>query len=661
MSDFRSRPLIALAIFVGILCLTIAAYAPVFSAGYVWDDDSWLTGNPAVQDPHGLRTIWTSVPRMQYYPLLFTSYWVEHRLYGFNPVGYHAVNVLLHACNAFLVGLILRSLGVPGAFWVAALFAVHPVHVESVAWVTERKNVLSGFFCLGATLAFLKFERNRRQATYAAALALFVCALLSKTATATLPLALAAVSLWRRWPPRLRDFAPLGPFVVVAVALASITVSLEKDMVAVASPDFGFTSWQRLLIAARAFLFYPSKLLFPYPLIFSYPRFDVASASVQSLWSLGALALLCAGLAILWRNGRRGLASAALVYAVLIFPALGFFDVYAFRFSFVADHFQYLASIALLALVPQAGSWLLGKLGDTSKSAGLRRTAQALAAGLVVALGVLTWNQAHAYRDEATLWKDTIAKNPDSWIAHHNLATLLVKSGDVDGAIAGFTEAIRCKPNAAESYSGRGLAYKRKGRADLALVDLDRAMELDPGYPQAYLNRGEAFAAANRFDEAIDDLDQFLADNPEYGPAYQSRASAYTALGQHDAAIADLDEAIKFGAGATAYRDRAKARLQLGQDAPALVDLERAIELDPSSAELYVSRGFTLVRMQRNAEALTDFDTAARLDPKLAATFVLRGGLYQRIDGNKNRACGEWQHACSLGDCKLFESQCARR
>ena len=628
VATLRSRPLVALAIFAGILGLTLAAYAPAIHAGYVWDDDSWLTGNPAIQDPHGLHTIWTSVPRMQYYPLLFTSFWVEYRLYGLDPIGYHLVNILLHACNAFLIGMILRSLGVPGAFWVAALFAVHPVHVESVAWVTERKNVLSGFFYLGAALAYLNFERSRRQAAYVIALALFICALLTKTATATLPIALGIASLWRLWPPRARDLAPLAPFVFLAVALASITVVLENSLVAVVSPDFGFAWWQRLLIAARALLFYPGKLLIPYPLIFNYPRIEVLEVSWHSLWPLGILALSVAGLTLLWRRGQRGIACAALVYAVTIFPALGFFDVYAFRFSFVADHFQYLASIGILALFPPAGFWLLGKLDGARGTLPLRGAARVLAAGLVLVFGVLTWHQARAYRDEATLWKDTIAKNPDSWIAHHNLATLRSKSGDLEGAVAGFGEAIRCKPAAAESYSGRGLAYEKLGRLDLALIDLNHAIELDPTYPEAYLNRGEALAAAKRFDEAILDLDRFIANNPAYAPAYQSRASAWAGLGNHERALADLD---------------------------------LAIGIDPSSAELYDGRGFVLVRMQRYDAALADFEKAARLDPKLSLTFVLRGGLYERLDGDTRRACGEWRKACRLGDCRLDEAKCAGR
>ena len=609
MSDRKRR-----GIFLGLVCLTFASYAPVFHAGYVWDDDAWLTQNPAIRDTHGLHAIWTSVPRMQYYPLLFTSYWVEYRLWGLEPLGYHVVNLVLHATNALLVGLLLRALGVPGAYWVAALFAVHPMHVESVAWVTERKNVLSGALALGSALAYLKFRSDGSRRAYGAALALFAGALLSKTATATLPVALAIVDAWKSWPPRWKVLKPLAPFVLIASAMAMVTIVLEKGMVEVVSPDFILSPWQRILVASRGLLFYPFKLLVPYPTIFNYPRFDVEHATAAALAAPAAVALIAAGLAYAWTKGRHGPACAALAYAVTIFPALGFFDVYAFRFSFVADHFGYLASIPVLAVLPFAGTWIAS-----------REVRRGIAIAVVAVLAVLTFRQASAYHDEATLWRDTIAKNPDSWIAHHNLATLLSKTNELDRAIAEFGEALRCKPASAESYTGRGLAYLKQGRADLALPDLDRAVQLDPSYPQAYLNRGDALSAAGRPQDAIPDFDRFLATNPGYALAYRSRAMAY---------------------------------VQLGRDQAALDDLTRAVTIEPSSAELLTRRAFVLVRMTRHDAALADLAEASRLDPKLAIAYVLRGGVYKRLDTDTDRACAEWRTACRLGDCRFFKSDC---
>jgi hypothetical protein len=243
-------------------------------------------------------------------------------------------------------------LGLPGAYWVAAVFAVHPMHVESVAWVTERKNVLSGTFALGSTLAYLKFRSAGSRRAYVASLVLFAGALLSKTATATLPVAIAIVDAWKSWPPRWKSLRPLAPFVLCAGAMALVTIVLEKGMVEVVSPDFALSPWHRVLVASRGLFFYPFKLLVPYPTIFNYPRFDVEHAGPTALWAPAAVVLVVLGLASLWHRGMRGLACAASIYAVTIFPALGFFDVYAFRFSFVADHFGYLASIPVLALLP---------------------------------------------------------------------------------------------------------------------------------------------------------------------------------------------------------------------------------------------------------------------------------------------------------------------
>ena len=660
---------VLLGIFAGILCLTFAAYLPAVSAGYVWDDDAWLTANPLVSDTEGLVKIWTTTQSFQYYPLLFTTFWVEHQVWGLDPTGYHVVNIFLHACNAFLVGLILNRLGVPAAWWVAVIFAVHPVHVESVAWVTERKNVLSGVFGLSAALVYLAFDRDRRRIRYALALLLFACAMLAKTASATLPVALAMVMLWRRRPATIRDLLPLAPFVLIAAALASVTVFLEEGLVAVVRSDFHLSAAQRIVIAARALLFYPSKLLFPYPLIFNYPRSTLDAGSWNAIRPVVAVALIAMGLAALWirgSRGSRGVACAACVYAITILPALGFFNVYAFRYSFVADHFQYLASIGPLTLLALAGRAIFRAVTTRSRTpiahsggSGWRRMSSRVAAGaIVVVLAAMTWNQAGAYRDESTLWKDTLAKNKDSWIAHHSLATLDSKSGNFDSAVRQFDEALRCKPTSAESFTGRGHARAKQGQLEPALADLNRAIELDPTYPQAYLNRGEVRVAARQFEGAIADIDRFLSSNPRHAPAYQVRAAAFTGLGQLDRAIADLDEAVRLDGGAWAYRDRAMARLQLGQDATALEDFTRALDLEPGAADLYDRRGFVLVRMGRYDKALADFEQALRIDPRLALSFVLRGGLFQRLDADTRRACEDWREACRLGDCKTFNAQC---
>lgn len=556
---------------VAILLLTALAYLPAFSAGYVWDDDAWLTANPVVLDHDGLARMWRGEPGLQYYPMFFTVLRIEHALWGLQPAGYHAVNVVLHAFNAILIGLILARLGLRGGWWVALLFALHPVHVESVAWVTELKNTLSGAFLLGAILAYVVHERGGGRAAYGASLALFAAATLSKTATATLPAALMLLPLWRKGRLDRSDVLRLAPFFVVAAGLAVVAVRLESGLIAPVREDFALTWGGRLAVAARALFFYPWKLIAPWPLVFNYPRWNPAASG----GFIVALALVLAVLVALWRRGRRGIVCATLFYAVTIAPALGFFDVYAFRYSFVADHFQYLASIGPLLLVVGAAAWA----GDRLRLPRAARLVPGVAVAVV--LGVLTFTQARAYRDLPSLWKDTLAKNPGSWIAHHNLALYELDHGDVADALHQFDEAIRCKPRSAESWTGRGMAYARRGETVRAIADFDRAVELDPAYPPARLHRGEALLDAGRPRDAEADLDRFLAGAPDHLQALASRSRARLAIGDDAGALADADRVVALAPRRPAgYLMRGEIlRVRSGDPAAACPDWRRACAL----------------------------------------------------------------------------------
>jgi hypothetical protein len=269
-----------------LLVLVLLAYTPALDAGFVWDDDDYVTANVTLRSVTGLARIWVepgAVP--QYYPMAFTSLWLDYRLWGMRPFGYHLVNVLLHGLNAVLLWRLLVMLAVPGAWLAAAVFAVHPVHVESVAWVTERKNVLSGAFYLGAFLAYLRFAPPGGRGAgpvawraYAAALALFVLAMLSKTVTCTLPAALLIVLWWKR--PRLaaRDVLPLLPFFALGLGLSLVTIWMEKHHVGAQGADWALSAVDRCLIAARALWFYLGKLVWPAPLVFNYPRWRSSSS-----------------------------------------------------------------------------------------------------------------------------------------------------------------------------------------------------------------------------------------------------------------------------------------------------------------------------------------------------------------------------------------------
>src|SRR5688572_7168438 len=459
-------------LFLALLLVTLAAYYPAWHGGLLWDDDAHIT-RVDLRSLHGLWRIWFDVgATQQYYPVTHSAFWVLHRFFGDATLGYHLVNICLHATSAFLFAVLLRRLAVPGAVVAAFIFAVHPVHVESVAWITELKNTLSGVLYLSAAIAYVNFDTNRRKRWWALAFGLFALALLSKTVTATLPAALLVVFWWKRGHLRLReDVLPLLPFFAIGVLGGAVTAWVERTHIGAEGAAFGFSVIERGLIAGRAIWFYLAKLVWPANLVFIYPRWNINPfAWWQYVFPL-AVGLLLAGL---WRYRTRSRAplAALLLFIGTLVPALGFVNVYPFVFSFVADHFQYLASLGVIALV-SAGATLLMRR---------RRVTPTLAASLAVlivgASAVLTWRQSREYVDGETLYRTTLRSNPSSPMVRNNLGGLLRKRAGLvspdrrllEEAEAQFREALRLRPD---------------------------------DFPQAHNNLGTTLLALDRFDAAI--------------------------------------------------------------------------------------------------------------------------------------------------------------
>jgi len=556
-----------------IILLTLAAYTPALRGGFVWDDDSYVTENPTLRSPGGLAAIWFKPgATYQYYPLVFTSFWTEYHLWKLQPFGYHLVNVLLHALNAILLWRVLRCLQIPGSWLAAAIFAVHPVMVESVAWITERKNVLSGLFYLLAALAWLRFrpltatesERTPDWRFYGLASGLFVCALLSKTVTCSLPVVLALVIWWKTGRIEKRDILALTPWLLLGAASGFTTRWLEQRLVA------GGTEWdlsfvQRCLIAGRALWFYAAKLCWPRPLSFVYPRWDIdAGAAWQYAFPLAALAVL----AVLWllrsRIGKGPLV-AALFFAVTLAPALGFFNVYPFRYSFVADHFQYLASIGLITLVASAGTVAFRKAGQRVHGLGA-----AVAAVILLLLGMATWTQAQAYDSLESLWRDTLAKNPNAWLAHNNLGALLREAGKTDDAIAQFKEALRIKPDLPEAHYNLGVTLARLDRFPEAIEQYDQALRLKPDFAEAHYNFGIALAETGRIPEAMDHWKQALQLKPDYAEAHFNLGLMLAAQGQTTGALTHYRAALELAnqSGNTSLATSVSSRIKMMADTP---------------------------------------------------------------------------------------------
>jgi hypothetical protein len=477
--------------------LTLLAYAPALRGGFIWDDDDYVENNLNLRSSRGLVDIWTAARTSpQYYPMVFTSFWLEHQLWNLNATGYHIVNVLLHATAAVLLWRVLVALEIPAAWLAACLFAIHPVQAESVAWITERKNVLSAVFYFGAALAYLHWQQRIRPRDYVLALLLFIAALLSKTVTCSLPATLLLILWWKRGRVTQRDVLYLAPFFVIGLALATMTIWFERSHVQAVGPEWNLSIVDRILIAGRAIWFYAGKLILPINLSFIYPRWTIDPRNaVQWAFPIGVIVALI----VLWRmrdRWGRGPLVAALIFVGTLVPALGFFNIYPMRYSFVADHFQYHASAALIVLIAIALDRLLRALPSTARYA------------IVIApLLLLTFARSAVYRDVEILWRDTLTKNPDSWMVNLNLAKELFARGRRQEAYPYFERQVRLAPHLPETQWNYGSSLLHQRRYNEALAAYDEAIRLggDP-LPQVHFSRGMAYLDLRRPDLAADDF-----------------------------------------------------------------------------------------------------------------------------------------------------------
>ncbi len=520
---------------VGVAVIFVAAllaYSPALRGELLWDDDGHVT-RPELRSIGGLVRIWTELgATQQYYPLLHSAFWVQHKLWGDWVVGYHVVNVLLHATCACLLWAILQRLKIPGAYLTACVFAVHPVHVESIAWITELKNTLSLVFYLGATLCYLRFDETRDERALTRAFALFVAGLLSKSVVATFPAAMLVVVWWKRGTIRWdNDIRPLFRFFAIAVIGGCVTAFLERKLIGAEGAEFELTLLQRLQLSGRVVWFYLGKLVCPVRLTFIYPRWDVKDAPA---WHWMLVAGLVALVAALWliRRRVRGPLGAVLLFVGSLVPVLGFFNVYPFRYSFVADHFQYLPSIAIITLAC-AGIAMAG-----------RRVEIPLGAAIVVLLGVTTWRQAHQYRDVPTLYLTTLDRNPQCWMAHTNLGVYYVTHDRPDEAQAQYEAALRIRPEHPEALSNLGALLVQRGNVDEGIEYLQQAARAKPQAAAIQMNLGNALVAAKRIDDAIEAYERAVKLDLDNIDAMMSLIAAYDAAGRRGDAIATAQQAL---------------------------------------------------------------------------------------------------------------------
>jgi tetratricopeptide (TPR) repeat protein len=667
-----------------IFCATLAAYFPALRGGLLWDDSSHLT-KPGLQSLHGLWRIWFELgATQQYYPLLHSAFWLEQRMWGDAVAGYHFTNVALHAMSACLVVMIMKRLSLPGAWFAGFVFALHPVHVESVAWISEQKSTLSGVFYLASLLTYLHFDQDRRESKYLLATALFVLALLSKTVTATLPAVLLVIFWWRRgrleWKP---DVQPLLPWFALGITAGLFTSWVERTFIGARGADFLLTPAQRVLIAGRVICFYASKLLWPTNLTFFYPRWKIDPAVWwQWLFPAGVLAV---GMGLVFAARRhRGPLAGFLIFSGTLFPVLGFLNVYPFRYSYVADHFQYLASLGII--VPVAAT-LVPAIERVSSR---RFVTIACCSTLILVLSVLTWRQCRMYRDIETLYRESLARNPGSWLAHYNLgvlftdmpgrlpdaiaeyqAALRIKPdfaeahvnlgnslsqipGRLPDAIAEYQAALQIKPDYAEAHNDLGIALSfTPGRLQDAMAEYQTALRIKPDFAEAHVNLGNSLSQLPlRQPEAMAEYQTALRINPDYAEAHYNLGNLLARTpGRLQDAIAEYQAALRINP------DYAKAHYNLGivfsaipgRLPEAIAEFQLALQIRPDYAEAHSELGIVLAGMPgRLADAVAEYRAALRIRPDYAEAHYNLGNSLSQMPGRQAEAIAEYREALRI-------------
>ena len=592
--------------------LVVVSYLPAMLWGGFILDDRILTNAEPVQEVSGLWQIWFSPSALgeegHYWPLVYTTFWLEHKLWGYAPAGYHIVNVLLHLANTLLLWHLLRRLAVPGAWVVAAVFAVHPLHVESVAWIIERKDVLSGLFYLTALLAWMRFVERPNPRRYGCSLALYAAALLSKSIAITLPAALLIWPWWKQGRVTSTDLLRLVPFGVVGLVITVGDLSFYQS---VEPLSLGYSFIERTLIATRALWFYAGKLLWPSELAFTYPLWGIRVADPLAWgYPIAAVALVVA----LWyfrQQLGRGPLAGALFFAVTLLPVLGFVDYGYMQFSFVADRFQYLAGIGILAIVIGMAAYGVGRLSDLWQKGALGVAVVALAV-----LGLLTWRQANLYRDHETLHRHIIALNPQARDAHFNLGILLYNQARYEEALEIARIAVEQRPDYSKTHAYVGAILNALGRFDKAETHLRRAIALNPQEKNAHFNLGNTLCEQGRYEEALDVARVAVEQRPDFAEAHTTLGIVLTALGHFEEAEAHLRRAIVLNPRTqNVHLNLGMALYYQGRYEEALEAAHVAVEQRPDFALAYANIGLALNALGRSKEAGTHLRGALDLNP----------------------------------------------
>ena len=660
-----------------IIAAVFCVYYPALQGAYVWDDDQWTSLlEPVLKDFSGLWEMWKNPSVLQqYFPVTGTTFWLDYQLWHSSTVAAHAENVLLHVVSALLLWRLLFHLRVPGARIAATIFALHPVMVESVAWISERKNVLSMALFLGSMLAYGKdaaFWEEKEPAAprrpgffYYLALVLFSLALLAKISVFAMPAVLLLIVWWKMGRVRLReDVLPTLPFLALTLSFGYFISHWEKHHVGAQGEDFSMTFAERLLVAGRALWFYVGKLVWPAGFCPIFPRWQLDVHSVtQWLWPAGAL-LVVVALVLLRKRTGRGPLAAVLFYGGCLFPVLGFMDAYGMLYSFVSYRWVYVPSLSLIALAGAGLAWMAVRL---------KKFQTLLLAGLCVPLACVTWQDAGVYRNIETHWQATLARNPGAWVACYDLANDRFSEARFDEAIVFYKRAVDLHPSYAQAHNNLANVFIKTNRLEEAVEHLKKAVAIMPGLSASLYNLGNCLFMLNRLDEAAESFRQAIEAKPEFADAHNNLALIYFRQGRFREVLAEYRRVIEINpANADAHCNLAETLLHVNALHEALEEYENALRVNPNqgvslarlawiratSRDASLRNGEEALRLARHAEELAAGKDASVL--RILAAALAENKQFQEAVDTARRACDlpkldETLHEALKADIQRYE------
>jgi len=616
-------------------------YYPALQGDWLWDDDLLVTDNSRLRSFGGLWDIWFAAPTTDYWPLTWTLLWTEWHLWGNAPLGYHVCSLALHLSSGFLIWRLFHRLGLRFSWLGGLLFVIHPLAVESVAWIAEIKNTLSLPLFLLSCNAWLDAEEGKRHG-YWKSVAYYLAAMLAKTSTVMLPPVLLLYCWWKRGRVTRQELQRLIPYTAIALVLVLVTVYFQNvgnDPNAL--EPVGFIT--RFIDAGTALCFYLGKFILPIDLLPIYPRWTLDPPSILQVLTLPVLAAILFGL---WTQ-RKGWGRHALLgfgfFLLNVLPVLGLVRMRYMIDSLVADHFIYLPMIGLIGVI-MAG-WEQWQKRDPSPL-------HLFGMGIVsMVMAWLAW-ESHSYAslfvNQETLWTYTLEYNPQAWPAHYNLGNALIQAGRLPQAIEQFEQALQLNPDYVKAHNNLGNALLQTGRVAEAMEQYEEALKLRPDYADAHNGLGNALAQAGRAAEAMQQYEKALQISPDNAKAHNDLGNALLQSGRVPEAVEQYEQALNSDPdNAEAHNDLGNVLRNSGRVAEAIDHFEQALKIKPDFAEAHYNLGIALLQTKQTAEAIDHFEQALKIKPDFVeAENYLGIALYQA--GRTSEAIERFEQALKI-------------